>query len=106
MSPTDDLRRLDDTLNDLAKLYQDLSGLWCLRHLAAEDGNTLAYKNAVIAMRRFRAEIDHAIEAALPGFHAGLPPLVALHLMRALPYCEDTATIIYILNRVHAVIAG
>ena len=91
---------------DLAKLYQDLSGLWCLRHLAAEDGSTLAYKNAVIAMRRLRAEIDQVVERALPGFHAGLPPLVALHLMRALPYCGDTATIVYILNRVHAVIAG
>ncbi len=91
---------------DLAKLYQDLSGLWCLRHLAAEDRNTLAYKNAIIAMRRFRAEIDQVVAAALPGFHAGLPSLVALHLMRALPYCEDTATIVYILNRVHAVIAG
>ena len=91
---------------DLAKLYQDLSGLWCLRHLGVEDQHSLVYRNAIAAMRRFRNEIDKVVDEALPGFLAVLPPLVALHLMRALPYCEDVATVVYILNRTHTVIVS
>ena len=88
---------------DLAKLYQDLSGHWCLRQVARQHHGP-AHLNAIMAIRRMRDAIDEVVDEALPGVRGLLPPLVALHLLRALPYCETISTAAYILDRVQAVL--
>ena len=88
---------------DLAKLYQDLIGHWCLRHVARQHHGP-AHLNAIMAIRRLRDAIDGVVDEAMPGVRSLLPPLVALNLMRALPYCETISTAAYILDRAQAVL--
>lgn len=88
---------------DLAKIYQDLQGHWCLRHLSIQSRSP-SRLNAMMAVRRLRSAVDELIASLVPGLLETLAPLVALCLMRALPYCRDIGTALFILDRAHAVI--
>ena len=89
---------------DIAKLYQDLRGHWCLRHMS-HDPSSPSRLNAIMAIRRVRSAVDDVVNQAVPELSTALPLLVALCPMRALPYCKDIDTAIYILDRSRAVIA-
>jgi aminoglycoside phosphotransferase (APT) family kinase protein len=86
---------------DVAKLYQDLLGHWCLRHLAADP---VGRRNAELALRQVRTDIDDLVAEVQPGLLADLPALVCLHLLRALPYCGRPADGAFILDRIEAVL--
>jgi aminoglycoside phosphotransferase len=89
---------------DIAKLYQDLLGRWCLRHLAIAEPNGLRYRNAQVALRRVRRDIDALLALVLPDLIPDLPALVCLNLMRAFPYSTDAAICRFILDRVEALL--
>lgn len=89
---------------DLAKLYQDFDGFWCLRGLARE-GASLRFLNAVLALRRLRAVVDEVVAAELPELPRLLPALVGLNLLRTLPYCTETATALFVIDRARVVLS-
>jgi aminoglycoside phosphotransferase len=89
---------------DIAKLYQDLVGLWCLRHLALERAGTVELLNASIAIKKLRNEIN-AIARDLPGSSAQrMPQFVALHLLRVLPYCKDSRIGVFTLMQIQSIL--
>ena len=79
-------------------------GRWCLRHLAIAEPNGLRYRNAQLALRRVRRDIDALLALVLPELVPDLPALVCLNLLRALPYSTDTAVGRFILDRVEALL--
>ncbi len=89
---------------DIAKLYQDLMGLWCLRHMAIADTASLRYRNAQLALRHLRRGIDTLLASRVGDLIADLPALVCLNLMRALPYSIDEAVCQFIFDRVEALL--
>jgi aminoglycoside phosphotransferase (APT) family kinase protein len=86
---------------DVAKLYQDLLGHWCLRHLAADP---IGRRNAELALRQLRTDIDEVVAESRPGLLADLPALVCLHLLRALPYSAQPADSAFILERIETLL--
>ena len=88
---------------DLAKMYQDLQGHWCLRYMSSQSRSP-SRLNAIMAIRRLRSAVDELVAPLVPGLLETLAPLVALCLMRALPYCQEIGTALFILDRAHAII--
>lgn len=91
-------------LLDIAKLFQDLAGHWCLRHLVLSDPESVAALNAQLAMSRAAARIAAVFAPAIAGGIARLRPLIAFHLLRALPYAGDPLVVEYVLQRIDAVL--
>lgn len=89
---------------DTAKLLQDLSGHWCLRHLVLADPEGIEALNAQLAMSRAAAGIVSLLVEAIPGGAARLAPLVAFHLLRTLPYARNPLVVDYVLQRITAVL--
>jgi aminoglycoside/choline kinase family phosphotransferase len=89
---------------DIAKLYQDLTGQWCLRRLAIDEPDGLCYRNAQVALRRVRSDVDTLLQSLWPDLLPELPALVCLNLMRAFPYSNDPAVCLFILDRVEALL--
>lgn len=89
---------------DVAKLYQDLMGLWCIRHLAISQPNSVHLRNSWLAMLRMKKGVDDLIENALPDLLRYIPSLVCLNLLRALPYCTDEAVGNFIIQRIEALL--
>ncbi|MEJ1967565.1 MAG: hypothetical protein WDN03_02855 [Rhizomicrobium sp.] len=74
---------------DLAKLFQDLEGHWCLRAVASPSIDALE------RLRLFASDfrrLAHELDPALP---PRLAQLAALHLLRTLPYAKDAATVAF-----------
>ena len=84
---------------DFGKLFQDIDGHWCLRHLYAPEIPQARRVNAIQKMeplgRAFRALAARTDTALL----ARLPQLAALSLLRAVPYAKDQDTIAFICAR-------
>jgi len=86
---------------DVAKLYQDLLGHWCLRHLATDR---IGQRNAELALRQLRTDMDQVVADLRPGLRSDLPALVCLHLLRALPYSTQPAASAFILDRIETLL--
>ena len=89
---------------DIAKLFQDLTGHWCLRNLVLSDPEGIEALNAQLAMSRAAADIAPRLAEAIPGGIDRLAPLVAFHLMRTLPYARNPLVVEYVLQRIGAVL--
>ncbi len=89
---------------DIAKLYQDLAGHWCLRRLAVDGAAAATYREAVRVLSDLRAAVDHQLAQMLPELLPELPALVCLNLMRALPYSSTQSDCAFILDRVEALL--
>ena len=74
---------------DVAKLFQDLFGHWCLRHLVLADPEGIEALNAQLAMSRAAATVAVRLAETIPGGPDRLAPLVAFHLLRTLPYARN-----------------
>jgi len=96
-----DAPELSSVWLDVAKLYQDLLGQWCLRHLAADP---IGQRNAALILRHLRTDMDEVVRDARPGLLADLPSLVCLHLLRALPYSTQQANSAFILDRIETLL--
>jgi hypothetical protein len=91
---------------DIAKLYQDLVGLWCLRRLWATAQTSTALRNSVGYIRQLKAEIDQVVMDCEPDILPFIPQLVVLNLLRTLPYCRDEATAKFVITRSHDILKG
>jgi hypothetical protein len=89
---------------DIAKLFQDLTGHWCLRHVVLADPESVEALNARLAMSRAAARIEKAVGPMIEGGIERLRPLIAFHLMRTLPYARDALIVDYVLQRAEAVL--
>jgi aminoglycoside phosphotransferase (APT) family kinase protein len=89
---------------DVGKLFQDLHGQWCLRHLAAAQPGSLAHLNAQLALSRLGEVVWAALRDLSPRLPALIPALAAFSLARAMPYCTDAATAAFLAGRVEAVL--
>lgn len=89
---------------DIAKLYQDLLGQWCLRRLALTRAGTIEHLNAQLALQRLRRDMDILLHAMVPELVPELPALTCLNLLRALPYSTDEAVCRFILDRIKALL--
>jgi aminoglycoside phosphotransferase len=89
---------------DIAKLFQDLTGHWCLRHLVLTDPEGIEALNAQLAMSRAATRIAPLLAEGIPGGIDRLAPLVAFHLMRTLPYARQPLVVDYVLQRIDAVL--
>jgi hypothetical protein len=99
-----DVTDLDSFVMDIGKLFQDVAGLWCLRHLALQSPGTLRYLNAQLSLARLQATLRAALNDFLPHTSHIAGALAMLNLMRALPYCRDEATAVFILGRVNNIL--
>lgn len=91
---------------DIAKVFQDLHGHWCLRHtLIADPGGTESL-NMQLAMSRAATRIEPVLADMIPNASERLGPLVAFHLLRTVPYASDPAITDYVLRRVETVLSG
>jgi hypothetical protein len=95
-----DVPELESFVMDVGKLLQDVIGLWCLRHLALTAPGTVQYLNAQLSLARLRVTLQNALAEFLPATGNISSALAMLNLMRALPYCRDEATAVFILGRV------
>lgn len=89
---------------DVAKLLQDLSGHWCLRHLVLADPEGIEALNAQLAMSRAAAGVVPMLIEDIPDGYARLAPLIAFHLLRILPYARNPLVVDYVLQRVAVVL--
>jgi len=90
---------------DLAKLFQDFAGFWCIRDLLMAAGPDAARLNAEQALMRLGRRMLRQMAQSAPAVVERLPQLVALQLWRALPYCRDEQTARFILWRCRFVLA-
>jgi thiamine kinase-like enzyme len=89
---------------DLAKLYQDLAGHWCLRHLAVKANGMGRHHHAALALQQLQGGIDAVVDAVMPEFMPYMPLLVAMNLLRTLPYCREPAIAAYATAQIEALI--
>jgi tRNA A-37 threonylcarbamoyl transferase component Bud32 len=89
---------------DFGKLFQDISGHWCIRNLYGSGSSPARLPNAVQKLeqlgtqfRDLAAKLDHR----LPPF---LPQLSALGLYRTIPYSSDTALVSFVCRRIERIL--
>jgi aminoglycoside phosphotransferase len=85
---------------DFGKLFQDISGHWCIRALCTPGADSVRRLNAIQKLdqlaRPFRC-LAGEMDKALP---ARLPQLAALGLFRAIPYARCDAVRWFLCNRI------
>lgn len=84
---------------DLAKLFQDVTGHWCLRKLYMQGMASVALLNATARMDGLFARLIGLVRTRAPALEPKLPALVGLNLFRTLPYVQDTALAAFVLMR-------
>lgn len=82
---------------DAGKLFQDVSGHWCLRNLY--DRGNYALINAVQQMDALRGPLFDLVNQLSPGLALRLPQLAAIHLFRTLPYIRNERIADFVLRR-------
>jgi len=86
---------------DMGKLFQDLYGHWCLRHLAAGG---VERANAIEKLTQLENIFRPLVEREEPRLAARLHQLAALNLFRALPYATGRDTAAFICSRIRRVL--
>lgn len=90
---------------DLAKVYQDLMGQWCLRELAIQQPDSTELLNAQMALARLTRTIGPAFDTVLPKHQQRMAQLASFHLMRTLPYAASPNTAAYVVKRIAAILS-
>jgi aminoglycoside phosphotransferase len=91
---------------DLGKLFQDVSGHWCIRQLYAAGVPSVQRAGAIQKLERLAADFRRLAYTADPALPARLPQLAALSLFRALPYARTPSAAEFICARIDAVLDG
>ena len=91
---------------DLAKLFQDLHGHWCARHMILRAPESPESLTAHLALSRAAARLEPLLYRLIPKGQEWIWPLVAFHLLRTIPYANDRAIAEYVLQRIDAVADG
>jgi tRNA A-37 threonylcarbamoyl transferase component Bud32 len=91
-------------LLDVGKMYQDVIGHWCLRHLALEQPGSMELLNAQMAMARTETVFAPFVAALVPGGRDRLAQLASFHLARTLPYARSGDIAGYVVRRIEAVL--
>jgi aminoglycoside phosphotransferase (APT) family kinase protein len=91
---------------DAAKLFQDVSGHWCLRNLYLADRAGRDLLNAVQRLERLAPALRAIVALMDPLLAIRLPQFVALHLLRTLPYTQDERLIAFVLARISKVLSS
>ncbi|HEY1613121.1 MAG TPA: phosphotransferase [Rhizomicrobium sp.] len=89
---------------DIAKLFQDFYGHWCLRELYLRTSTAVAAANAIGKLEQVAAPFVSLMERHSPELGDRLRQLAALHLFRALPYAADPSIALFICRRVVSVL--
>ncbi len=91
---------------DLTKLFQDLHGHWCARHMILRAPESPESLTAHLALSRAAARLEPLLYRLIPKGQERIWPLVAFHLLRTIPYANDRAIAEYVLQRIDAVADG
>jgi tRNA A-37 threonylcarbamoyl transferase component Bud32 len=91
---------------DAGKLFQDVSGHWCLRNLYLSETPGLALLNATERLGRLALVLRTAIAGMDAALARRLPQLAALHLFRTLPYSRDERLVAFVLQRISKVLCA
>jgi aminoglycoside phosphotransferase (APT) family kinase protein len=89
---------------DIAKLFQDAQGHWCLRALYRAETSRVALLNAVQKIERLLPALMNFAYRADSTLPARLPQLAALHLFRTVPYARDETTRRFALARMRTLL--
>lgn len=90
---------------DLAKLFQDVDGHWCLRHLYLNSQAGTSLVNAIGRLHRLAAPLRALATRLAPDFEAYRLQLTALNLFRTIPYTKDTKQIEFVLSRMRSLLS-
>jgi len=85
---------------DFAKLFQDISGHWCIRELYAADAPPVHRVNAIQKLDQLGARLRALAAGIDPALAARLPQLASLGLFRAIPYAKDPALVAFLCGRI------
>jgi len=91
---------------DVAKLFQDVTGHWCLRNLYLADQAGRDLLNAVQRLDRLAPALRALVALMEPSLAIRLPQFAALHLFRTLPYTQDEKLVAFVLTRISAVLSS
>jgi len=91
-------------LLDVAKMYQDILGHWCLRETALADPYGMKTVNAQMALARLASLLAPAMGALIPRFRPLLCQLACFHLFRTLPYARNAHIPAYVVQRMTALL--
>jgi len=89
---------------DMGKLFQDLSGHWCLRRLYLSQDRAVQRANAIEKLTQLESLFRPLVEREDPGLAERLHQLAALSLFRALPYTGERAVASFICARVRRIL--
>ncbi len=89
---------------DMGKLFQDLYGHWCLRHLHLRPDLAVQRANAIEKLTQLESLFRPLVEREEPELAGRLRQLAALNLFRALPYTRERAVASFVCARVHRVL--
>jgi aminoglycoside phosphotransferase len=90
---------------DAGKLFQDLSGYWCLRHMMQTVQRGADVLNAIQKVEKLAFAMRAVVAAADARLPQRLAQLAALSLFRTLPYARDEGTVSFVLARLRHVLA-
>lgn len=85
---------------DIAKIHQDLSSFWFLRHIHDDPRHRHRCFNLQIAARRFADVLTVELERRWPEVIEVLPTLLAFQLFRIVPYCRERATLDFVTRKI------
>jgi aminoglycoside phosphotransferase (APT) family kinase protein len=89
---------------DMGKLFQDLSGHWCLRRLYLSQDCAIQRVNAIEKLMQLESLFRPLVEREEPALAERLDQLAALSLFRALPYTGERAVASFICARVRRIL--
>ena len=89
---------------DMGKLFQDLHGHWCLRHLYSRPDLAVQRVNAIEKLTQLEHLFRPLVEREEPELAERLRQLAALNLFRALPYTREEGVVSFICARLRRVL--
>ena len=94
---------------DVGKLYQDLLGHWCLRHIAPASASVpidANYRNANLRLDQLARQLSDRIRYVDSAVEARGRQFAAFHLLRTLPYATDRDMVLFVLRRIDILLDG
>jgi hypothetical protein len=85
---------------DFGKLFQDISGHWCIRALYADDVPPVRRLNAIQKLDQLGTRLRALAASISPILAERLPQLASLGLFRAVPYTKDPALVAFLCRRI------
>jgi aminoglycoside phosphotransferase len=91
---------------DAAKIFQDVSGQWCLRNVAESGIPGLDRPSVLPRLQQLIPALRAMLALIDPQLAIRLPQFTALSLFRTLPYARDPELVDFVLERMTAVLDG